>query len=330
MRTRIQRALALLCLVLCSLLPVPAWGHTATFSVLIVRERSPGEFVTSWEKTERIEDPSAAYDLLRPVFPEHCLFAPPHLDCGAAGLSGPVGFDGLGDLSTSGIIKIQWADGKTQLLSLSAAAPQIRVSQGNEGVSLRSVFGFIGLGVTHIWFGWDHLLFVFGLLWFLESWGALLRTITAFTIAHSLTLGAATFGFRVLPAAPVEAVIALSIAFVAVEIVRETRGGRRSLTRRRPWIVAFAFGLIHGFGFASALGALQLAKTELSIALFCFNVGVELGQLAFVASVLRLRPVWRKLEHALGARVANAFHYAMGSLAMYWFFERIVAFLPLV
>jgi hypothetical protein len=297
-------------------------------SVLVVTERSAGEFMTSWEKTQVVADTSAAYDLLKPVFPEHCRFAAPRLSCGAQGLAGNVGFDGLGDLSTAGMMKIQWADGKTQLLSFSAAAPHVRVSGARkEAASWRSLANFVGIGVTHIWLGWDHLLFVLGLLWFLPSWRVLLKTITAFTIAHSLTLGAATLGFFVLPSSPVEAVIALSIAFVAVEIVYEVRSGHPSWTRRYPWVVAFSFGLLHGFGFASALTELRLGKSELPLALFGFNVGVEIGQLVFVAALLALRPAWRALERRLGAHAATVWHYAMGTTAMYWFLERVLAFL---
>jgi hypothetical protein len=309
---------------------VRAHAHTATLSVLVVRERSAGEFTTSWEQTQAVRDPSAAYDLLKPVFPEHCQFAPPRLSCGETGLTGSVGFDGLGDLATSGMLKIEWANGQSQLLSLSVAAPHVRISgRRSEHESLRSLASFVGVGVTHIWLGWDHLLFVLGLLWFLPSWRGLLKTITAFTLAHSVTLAAASLGFLALPSAPVEAVIALSIAFLAVEILREVRGGQPSLTRRYPWRVAFAFGLLHGFGFASALANLQLGKTELPLVLVCFNVGVEIGQLAFVAAMLTLRPLWRRLEqHKLGAGAAVACHYAMGTVAMYWFCERVVAFLP--
>lgn len=321
------RLALLLCLALCSLSSASARAHTPILSVLTVRERAPGEFVTSWERTQGIHDPSAAYDLLKPIFPEHCRFAPPLLDCGARGLSGPVGLAGLGDLSSSGMIKIEWVDGNTQSISLTAAQPHVRVAESSRGaVSLRSASSFIGLGVTHIWLGLDHLLFVLGLFCFFDSWRLLLKTITAFTIAHSLTLGAASFGFQVLPAAPVEAAIALSIAFVAVEIAREASTKRPSLTRQRPWLIAFAFGLLHGFGFASALSELDLGRRELPVALFCFNAGVELGQVAFVAALLALRPAFRRLQRASGARLSTAGYYAMGTTAMYWFFERILAF----
>lgn len=326
MRLAALRALLALCGVLWA---ASASGHTATFSVLLVKQRAQGEFVTSWEQTQAITEPSAAYELLRPVFPEHCRFAAPRLDCGARGLTGPLGFDGLGDLSTSGIIKIQWLSGKTQVVSLSSAVPHVRVSGDPEpGVTLRSLSHFIRVGVAHIWLGWDHLLFVLGLLWFSASWRGLLKTITAFTVAHSSTLAVASLGVSVLPTAPVEAVIALSIAFLAVEMVRERRRGQPSFTRQWPWLVAFAFGLLHGFGFASALSELRLDKAELPLALLCFNVGVELGQLAFVAALLALRPLWRKLQDLLGPQLALVGHYAMGTAAMYWFVERVFAFLP--
>lgn len=324
---RLERALALLCLLCCALSSRSVLAHTATLSVLVVKERGAGSFVTSWDQTQRIRDTSAAYELLKPIFPDHCRFTPPRLECGAEGLSGTVGFDGLGDLSTSGMIKIEWADGSTQLLSLSAAAPHVRVSHGAHwAVSWSAVRSFVSVGVLHIWLGWDHLLFVLGLLWFVSSWRVLLKTITAFTLAHSLTLASASLGLLTLPGAPVEAVIALSIAFLVVEAAREKRSGDASLTRRWPWLIAFAFGLLHGFGFAGALSELRLGRAELPIALLGFNIGVELGQLAFVAVLLAIRPGWRWLERKLGARLSFASHYAMGTVAMFWFFERISAF----
>ncbi len=313
----------------CALCVARADAHTPLLSVLALEERSSGEFIASWERTQSIQDVSLAYDVLKPIFPEHCRFTPPRLDCGARGLSGRVGFDGLADVSTSGVIRIQWADGGAQVLSLSAAQPHVRLSgTRHHDTTLRSVSNFIWLGVTHIWFGLDHLMFVLGLLWLLDSWRVLLKAVTAFTIAHSLTLGAATLGLKGVPAAPVEAVIALSIAFVAVEIASEARTKQQSLTRRKPWWVAFAFGLLHGFGFANALAELQIAETERLIALLSFNVGVEIGQVVFIAGLLALAPALRRLERAWGVRFAIAGCYALGTLAMYWFVERIGAFIP--
>jgi hydrogenase/urease accessory protein HupE len=308
---------------------LPAWAHTPALSVLAMKEVSPGVFVTSWEHTHGIDDVSAAYDLIRPVFPEHCRFEVPHVHCGTRGLTGRIGFDGLGALSASGMIKIAWADGSTRVLNVTTMQPHVRVTETRHGASTyRDAVTFVGTGVTHIWLGLDHLLFVFGLLWLVDSWRLLVKTITAFTIAHSVTLGAATLGIHILPAAPVEAVIALSIAFVAVEIAREARTRQPSFTRRSPWLVAFGFGLLHGLGFANALAELEVPTTKLPLALLGFNVGVEIGQLAFVAALVALRPAFRSLERTAGAPLRAPGYYAMGALAMYWFFERVVAFTP--
>lgn len=325
----------LLLFVLWWLLCAPsAFAHTPTMSVLTVKERAHGEFVTSWKRTQVIQDVGAAYDLLRPVFPEHCEFAPPRLSCGERGLTGRVGFDGLGDLNTAGMMELKWADGRTQLVNFSVAHPHVRLSGTAETAGSTATWSafvaFVGVGVTHIWLGVDHLLFVLGLLWFVGSFRVLVKTITAFTVAHSCTLAAATLGFRVLPTAPVEATIALSIAFLAVEIAREARDGSPSVTRKHPWAVAFAFGLLHGFGFASALADLQIPRTELPLALLSFNVGVEVGQIAFVAVILALRPLWQRLHRLSGERAAMAAYYAMGTMAMYWFISRVAAFLPSV
>jgi hypothetical protein len=310
---------------------LPARAHNAVSSVLSIKELAPGEFVTSWERTQGMRDAGAAYDLMRPVFPEHCRFEAPRLRCGTRGLTGSLGFEGLGELSASGVIKLEWADGSSRVINVSAVRPRMQITDARHGAgTLRKATNFIGTGVMHIWLGIDHLLFVLGLLWLVEGWRTLLKTITAFTLAHSVTLCAATFGWHVLPAAPVEAVIALSIAFVAVEIAREARTRQASFTRKNPWLVAFGFGLLHGFGFANALAELEVPATELPFALLGFNLGVELGQLAFVAALLAFRPVLRRLEQSAGVRLNPAGYYAMGALAMYWFFDRLAAFVPSV
>jgi hypothetical protein len=328
-RVRFLRVVLLLCLAV-SLLPVGrADAHTPILSVLELEERSPGTFIARWERTQGITNVNAAYDLLKPVFPEHCRFSPPRLDCGAQGFSGRVGFDGLADLSTAGMINVRWLDGSKQTLSLTASQPSVRLfGKRDDGPTLQSVLNFLWIGTIHIWLGLDHLLFVLGLCWLVGSRKALVQAITAFTLSHSVTLGAATFGLSFVPAAPVEAIIALSIAFVAVEIAREARTGAPSFTRRRPWVVAFAFGLLHGFGFANALAELDVGRAELPIALFCFNVGVELGQLVFIAVLFSLAPALRRLERTWGLRFGAVGYYALGALSMYWFFERVVAFVP--
>lgn len=177
---------------------------------------------------------------------------------------------------------------------------------------------YLGLGIHHILLGVDHLLFVLGLLLIVGNrWGMMVKTVTAFTAAHSLTLAASTLGIVRLPAAPVNVVVALSIFFLGIEVVRQRRG-ETSLTIRHPWIAAFGFGLIHGFGFASGLSTLGLPPREVLVALLLFNVGVELGQLAFVGVYVLVRQALRKLE-VPQPRWAEAIPaYVVGSLGAYW------------
>jgi hydrogenase/urease accessory protein HupE len=185
------------------------------------------------------------------------------------------------------------------------------------------------LGIEHILTGFDHLLFVLALVILVKGLRRLIATVTAFTVAHSLTLVAATLGWVHVPGPPVEAAIALSIVFVAGEIVH-SRQGMQGLTERFPWIVAFTFGLLHGFGFASALSEVGLPQTAIPVALLFFNVGVEIGQLLFIALVLAVIALARRVMRRFAApqpvwawRVAP---YAIGSVAAFWSIQRIVAF----
>ena len=182
----------------------------------------------------------------------------------------------------------------------------------------------LALGVEHILFGADHLLFVLGLLLLVDGRGMLLKTVTAFTVAHSITLAVATLGLAHAPAAPLNAAIALSILFLGPEIVRKWRGGT-SLTLRHPWVVAFAFGLLHGFGFSAALSDTGLPRGDLPLALLSFNVGVEVGQVAFVGLVLALVRSFRQLELVWPPLVARLPGYAIGTLGAFWTIDRTVA-----
>ena len=184
-------------------------------------------------------------------------------------------------------------------------------------------------GVEHILFGLDHLLFVLALILLAPSRRVLLWTITAFTLAHSVTLALATLGVVRVPGPPVEAMIALSILLLAGEIAHLERG-RPSLTARWPWLVAFSFGLLHGFGFAGALTAVGLPQGDIPLALFAFNAGVELGQLVFIAAVLGALGLVRRIELSPVAdrRALRTATYAIwGTLAAFWFFERLAGFL---
>jgi hypothetical protein len=186
---------------------------------------------------------------------------------------------------------------------------------------------YTALGIEHILLGIDHLLFVLGLLLLVHGGWMLVKTITAFTLAHSITLGLATLGYVSAPTRPVEAAIALSIVFVAAEIVH-ARQGHIGLAARRPWVVAFAFGLLHGFGFAGALSEIGLPLGEIPIALLFFNVGVELGQIVFVGLALTLAWVLRRLPVSWPSWVEAAPAYAIGIMAMYWFIDRAAWLIP--
>jgi hypothetical protein len=229
------------------------------------------------------------------------------------------------------MVTARWQDGSgARRLFIRGAAgievplAELRVSSGSLTAAAQR---YLALGVKHILLGIDHLLFVLGLLLIVRGPWQLLATITAFTLAHSLTLALATFGLVTLPPRTVEAAIALSILFLAVEILH-ARQGRLGLTHRFPWLVAFAFGLLHGLGFAGALAEIGLPAAEVPAALLFFNLGVEVGQLMFVAAVLSLRFAVRTLQLGWPRWAEPLPAYAIGTIASFWLFERLAA-LPL-
>lgn len=232
--------------------------------------------------------------------------------------------DGILGGATDVIVRVERLDGTTQLERLQPAQPVFTVtaSPGPKEVAL----AYLVLGVEHILGGIDHLLFVLALLLLVNNLKRLALTITAFTVAHSITLICATLGWISLPGPPVEAVIALSIVFVAAEVIHEQQG-RRSITARSPWIVAFGFGLLHGLGFAGALEEVGLPETAIPVALLMFNVGVEAGQLLFVAAVVALAAMLRRATHVPSGLVKRAVSYGIGSIAAFWTIERVAAFL---
>ncbi len=240
------------------------------------------------------------------------------------GLDGAViSVDGLSGTLTDVLVRLERADGTSQVLRLTPDSTSF-VVEPVPG-SLQVATTYIGLGIEHILLGIDHLLFVLALLILVDSFRRLVWTITAFTLAHSITLAAATLGWVAVPPPPVEAVIALSIVFVAGEIIH-TRQGRPGLSQRLPWLVAFTFGLLHGFGFAGALREIGLPQKQIPLALFTFNVGVEIGQLLFVGAVLLLAWLVRSLRVPVPAWWPQAAAYAIGSIATFWVFERVAAF----
>lgn len=238
---------------------------------------------------------------------------------GASPLEGrTVSIEGLQDTITDVFVRIRLQNGQGLDTIVRPEAPQFRIEL--KAGAPTEVWAFLLLGVEHILSGPDHLLFVLGLLLIVRHRWMLLKTVTAFTVAHSLTLAAATLGHIQLSTPLLNALIALSILFVAPEVARAARGGT-SLTIRYPWIVAFAFGLLHGMGFANGLSTLGLDKGALVGALALFNVGVEIGQLAFLGVVLALIRSFRLMQLTWPRPVAALPAYAIGALGAMWTFQ---------
>ncbi len=231
--------------------------------------------------------------------------------------------DGLNATMTDALVRIEFADGTNWVARLTPQAPELTIPEQQGGGAV--AWTYLELGVEHILLGVDHLLFVLALLLITRGTRRLVLTITAFTVAHSITLALATLGFVQVPPPPVEAVIALSIVFVAAEILR-ARHGSEGLTSRAPWIVAFIFGLLHGFGFAGALAEIGLPQGQIPLALFFFNVGVEAGQLLFVGAVLSVMALWRRSGVMVPGWAGQVVPYAIGCVAMFWVIERIAGF----
>jgi len=233
----------------------------------------------------------------------------------------PWGFEGV-------VVVAQWLDGS----NVSAYFPgdgnfvDVPLSQLNAGAA--SIFSlaktYLELGAEHILFGIDHLLFVLGLLLLLKGFRVVIQTITAFTVAHSITLAFAVLGIFPIPNAPIEVLIALSIVFLAREII-VGHSGKRTLAHSRPWIVAFVFGLFHGFGFAGALGELGLRDADIPMALLFFNLGVEAGQVAFIFVLITAHYLCRRLLKDLILSIQRGLAYGLGGIAMFWFLERLPA-----
>jgi hypothetical protein len=253
------------------------------------------------------------------------------LRCAETLVGGTITIAGLERTFTDVLVRFELEGSGARTARILPSAPTLQISSNPAWTEVARTY--LRLGIEHILGGIDHLLFVLALLLIVRGWRKLLATVTAFTIAHSITLALATLGFVAVPSAPVEAVIALSILFLASEIARSRIRGPEmgeaeplGLTERHPWVVAFCFGLLHGFGFAGALSEIGLPESAIPLALFLFNVGVEVGQLLFIAVILALLGVVRRVRFRWpewGWRVPT---YAIGTLAAFWTVVRVTAF----
>ncbi|MFC5067709.1 HupE/UreJ family protein [Flaviflagellibacter deserti] len=227
--------------------------------------------------------------------------------------------DGLQSTMTEALVRAEFQNGNVWTGRLTPAVPSATIPEAQSKWEV--IAAYLRSGVEHILFGFDHLLFVTALMMIVRDWRILVKTITAFTVAHSITLTLASLKIASLPSAPVEGVIALSILLVATEIARKERG-QTSLTVRWPWAVAFAFGLLHGFGFAGALADVGLPGGDIPLALFSFNLGVEIGQLIYIAAVLFIVAMIRRVV-TVPRQAVTAVAYGIGTMAAFWTIERL-------
>jgi len=316
-----MRWLSCLLLLLALSVSLSARAHELSMAELEIRETTQGDYLIGWLGGGR----AAPADELTVHWPRGCSGDAGRITC-SEGLSGTLRLEGIGKSYSAALVKVYWRDGSLQVYPLSAAKTSARLVDVASGNTVDTALAYLNLGVEHILLGFDHLLFVLGLLLIVANRWMLLKTITAFTIAHSITLAVATFGVARVPAEPLNAAIALSILFLGPEVVRRWRG-QSSFTIRHPWIVAFAFGLLHGFGFATGLMELGLAEAQIPLALLMFNVGVELGQLGFVVLILLAGRAICRLDFAQTTFTVRLPGYLLGSLGAFWTIQRVAILL---
>jgi hydrogenase/urease accessory protein HupE len=313
-----------------------ATAHPLAPSLLEIVEAAPGHADVRW-KTPANKMPGAT---MRPVLPPHCVLSGTPVEeavdtaivrkwgvaCSALLTGSTISVEGIAASKADVILRVALSDGRVFNTVLTAEHPSYVVPARESPLAVMR--SYLSLGVEHILTGADHLLFVLGLMLLVSTRRQLIWTVTAFTAGHSVTLSLATLGFVNVPSAPVEALIAFSILVVAVEVARGT-DAPPTLMRRFPWAIAFAFGLLHGFGFAGALSEIGLPAGEIPLALLSFNLGIETGQLVFCALGLVLYAIARRLRLVRPVRMRWATAYLIGTLAAFWFFERAAAsFVP--
>lgn len=333
-----QKRFGLVCvaLLLAGLVVAPVVrAHEARPAYLELTETAPGRFSLLWRTPVLagtrlpvvLKIPDDVRNLKEPTVQElaDSLVERRWIDAGPKGLAGKrLEFVGLQLTITDVLVRVEMLDGRNWTVIARPSQPWVEMVASQTWLGVAGTY--IMQGIRHILFGADHLLFVLGLLLIVADRWMLVKTVTAFTVAHSITLAIATLGYAEMPILPLNAMIALSILFLGPEIVRSWHG-ETSFTIRHPWVVAFAFGLLHGFGFASALAGAGLPRQDLPLALVSFNVGVELGQLGFIALVLALEHSFRILE-VRWPRWAQALPgYAVGSLGAFWTVQRLALLL---
>lgn len=321
MKARFFQLLLVIALLFFSL---ESFAHDASLGVLEFREVRAGVYVGRWKIEPAVG--AARVDLR---MPPHCYLQLPELNCGEKGLVGAITIANLGANMSAALIKIMSLTGESKSFTITSANPVVTVlAAGAPSFQTWAELAqsYVNYGIDHILLGADHLLFVLGLIFIVGGGWRLVKTITAFTVGHSMSLAAAAFGWIGVAERPLNACIALSIVFLAVEMAKE-KSGESGLTALYPWAVAGGFGLVHGIGFASALAGLGIERELLPAALAFFNVGVEIGQLGFVLLVLGLIWAHRQLGALIPSWGEQLPAYAIGSVSAFWFFGRLARIL---
>jgi len=323
--------------VLVGLLPgIPAQADEIRPALLDIKEQGTGLFAVTWKVPKRGDQVVP----LTPRLPEslELIGSPAAQDVPGARveratyrnnadtLTGQtIAIEGLAAVQTDVLLLVQLIDGGQHSAILRPASPEFTIPLEASRWNIAADYG--RMGTIHILEGVDHLLFVLALLLIVSGLGPLFKAVTAFTVAHSITLALATLGVIHVPPAPTEAIIALSILFLAAEIVHK-HDGRIGLTERWPWLIAFLFGLFHGLGFAGALSEIGVPQAEVPLALLMFNVGVEVGQLLFIVVVVSVMALFRRLALTAPVGAWRVAPYAIGSLAAFWTIQRVMSFIP--
>lgn len=314
-----MRRLHWLILALLALVSSAVSAHELSMAEMEVRETSPGEFLWQWTASS---DKAPAV-VLAPVWPESCTVDMNMLRCGEKGLFGTLRVDGVGEDYSAAIVKIYWLDGQSRVFTITTRQSEVHLygsADDKRGMG-EIASAYVLLGVEHILSGFDHLMFVLSLLFLVGFNKRLVYTISAFTLAHSLTLALSSLGLLTLRPPPVEATIALSIMLVAAEALHK----EQTLSRRWPALVAFLFGLVHGLGFAGALSEIGLPQNNLFVALLTFNVGVEIGQLLVVLLCFGVHRALASRPQFVAARTPAL--YVIGGVAAFWSISRVVGIL---
>jgi hydrogenase/urease accessory protein HupE len=313
----------------------PAWAHESRPLYLEIKETAPNHFSVLWRTPTMagmrlpvvLQLPKDVQDDRPPIQQDltDSQIERRFINAGPVGLAGKrIEFVGLQGTIADVLVRVEMLDGRKFTTIVRSSQPWVQIEATQSTWAVAGTF--IVQGIRHILFGADHMLFVLGLLLIVKGRWMLLKTVTAFTVAHSITLAIATLGYAEVPVVPLNAAIALSILFLGPEIVRCWRG-ETSFTIRHPWVVAFAFGLLHGFGFASALTSAGLPRHDLPLALFTFNIGVEIGQLSFVALILLLERSFQILQVRWPRWTQAVPGYTVGSLGAFWTVQRIAILL---